>query len=51
MHFISTFILQYFFKNVFFFFFSLLELNNYNGYVYNFIIVVSYDELIINKVL
>ena len=49
MHFISTFILQYFFKNVFFF--SLLELNSYNGYACNFIIVVSYDELIINKVL
>ena len=49
MHFISTFILQYFFKM--FFFFSLLELNNYNGYARNFIIVVSYDELIINKVL
>ena len=34
-----------------FFFFSLLELNSYNGYACNFIIVVSYDELIINKVL
>ena len=49
------FFLYWFKKKVvflfFIFYFSLLELNNYNGLCVQFIIVSFYDKLIISKIL